>query len=124
MHHDPVAVLLCRTIETSLTGPMVALQDRFAMSAEMFPVVMLTGQTSRAHASGHDVELPTGTEEDRLNSLAARPVREVGEWRAHLSVLVAARPARRFALRAQPSEIPDFSNSAAFAPKKMRWDRL
>jgi hypothetical protein len=72
--HDPIAVLLCGTIGASLAGPMVALQDGLAMSAEMLPVVMLAGQAARADTPADDFERAAGTDEDRLNSFAARAV--------------------------------------------------
>jgi hypothetical protein len=56
MYDDPIAVLLRGAVETTLAGPMVALQNRFPMSAEVFPVVMLACQTAMAHAAGDDVE--------------------------------------------------------------------
>src|SRR5208282_740021 len=62
MHDDPVAVFLRGTIEASLASPMVALQDRFPMSAEMLPVVMLARQTSMAHPASYDLERAAGTE--------------------------------------------------------------
>src|SRR5208282_4159568 len=125
MHHDPIAVLLCGAIEASLAGPMVALQDGLTMSAEMFLVVMLAGQTSRAHASGHDVERSAGTQEYRLNSFAARPVRQVCEGRTHRSTLVDGR--LRAAFRpgvGSTCQSPDFSMGSGSRPKKARWERL
>ncbi|MGO9443181.1 MAG: hypothetical protein ACLPXB_00235 [Thiobacillaceae bacterium] len=100
---------------------MVAIQNRFTMSAELFLVVMLARETARAQAAGSDVERSAGTEEDRLNSFAARPVREVREWRTHRSTLRSApvRPAFRVT-----SQSPDFSIESTSLPKKARWDRL
>ena len=91
MDHDPIAVFLCRTIEASLAGPMVALQDGLTMSAEMLLVVMLAGRDIDGTSPGHDVERSAGAQEDRLNSFAARAVREVGEWRTHRSILICDR---------------------------------
>jgi hypothetical protein len=73
---------------------MVALQDGLTMSAEMLMVVMLARQASRAHASGHDVERSAGTEEDCLNALAARPVRQVCEGRTHRCIPIRGRATR------------------------------
>jgi hypothetical protein len=122
MYDDPIAVLLRRTIEASLAGPMVALQNRFSMSAEVFAIVMLAGQTAMAHATGDDVERATGAEEDRLNSFAARPGGEVCEWRIHLETLIVAGSWQGCALETRPAKSRDFANSGAFAPKKTRWE--
>ncbi len=125
MHHDPIAVLLRRTIETSLAGPMVPPQDGLTMSPKMFPVVMLARETARAQAAGGDLERPTGAEEDRLNSRAARAVGEVGEWRAHGSTLRRGRLRAAFRPRfCRTVENPDFSIGSASLPKKARWERL
>src|SRR5208282_5222984 len=119
MHHDPIAVLLCGAIEASLAGPMVALQDGLTMSAEMFLVVMLARQTSRAHASGHDVERSAGTQEDRLNSFAAGPVRQVCEWRPHRSILIGGRLREAFRPRfGSTGQTPDFPIGSTSLPKK------
>jgi hypothetical protein len=125
MHHDPIAVLLCRTIEASLAGPMVALQDRFPMSAEMFLVVMLAGETPRTHPTGHDVERSAGTQEDRLNSLAARAVRQVCEGRTHRWIPIRARLQAAFRPGfGSTGQSPNFSIQSSSLPKKARWDRL
>jgi hypothetical protein len=86
MHQDPIAVLLCRPVEASLASPMVPLQNRLSIFAEMFLVVMLARKTPRAHASGHDLKRSAGTEENRLNSFAARLVCQVREP-VHLRML-------------------------------------
>jgi hypothetical protein len=104
---------------------MIAPQDRLTMSAKMFLVVVLARETARAHAAGRDVERPTGAEEDRLNSLAARAVREVGEWRAHRSTLIGGWLRTAFRPRfCRTVENQDFSIGNTSRPKKTRWDRL
>jgi len=88
---------------------MVALQNRFSMSAEVFPVVMLACQTAMAHAAGDDIERATGAKEYRLNSLAARPGGEVGEWRTHREPLNFASSKWGVAFETTPAKSRDFS---------------
>jgi hypothetical protein len=90
------------------------------MSAEMFLVVMLARQTPRAHASGHDLKRSAGTEENRLNSFAARLVCQVRKWRPHGCVPIRGKLRAGFRPPSQNSD----SHLAGFPPKKMRRDRL
>ena len=135
MHHDPIAVFLRGTIEASLAGPMVALQNRVSMSAEVFPVVMTYepgfGSTAEspegrgrgsamAHAAGDDIERATGAKEYRLNSLAARPRGEVGERRTHRESLNSASSKWSVALETRPAKSRDFSIFSTLPPKNTR----
>ena len=56
MDDDPIAVLLCGTIEAALAGPFVAPQNRFAVSAGIFLIVMLARETAGTHSARCDVE--------------------------------------------------------------------
>jgi hypothetical protein len=124
MHRDPIAVLMCRTIETSFAGPMVAAQDGLPMSAKMFLVVMLAGQASMAHPASYEVERPAGAEHDCLKSFAAGFGGEVGEWRtqSHCESLIVRGSRQGFILGTESRQIPDFSNLGAFCSKKTRWE--
>ena len=56
MDDDPIAVFLSGAVEAALAGPFIAAQNGFAMSTEIFLIVMLASETAWAHASRRDVE--------------------------------------------------------------------